>query len=92
MRGQRYAPSSIVCKLPDPVCAEAANVATTISPSTWLAILRNPDARSTSRVNDSQFLKNHHLYFRREIFWDQVRSVLTLKDRMGRRVEPIGFG
>ncbi len=40
-------------------------------------------------MNDPQFLKNHHLYFRQEIFHDQVRSVLTLKDRMGRRVEPM---
>ena len=37
-------------------------------------------------------LKEHKLYFSQGIVWDKEHPVLTRKDRMGSRVERVGFG
>ena len=37
------------------------------------------------------FLKKHGLYFSQGIVWDKQHPVLTRKDRMGTRVERVGF-
>ena len=36
-------------------------------------------------------LAAHKLYFSQAIIWDKEHPVLTRKDRMGRRVERVGF-
>lgn len=41
--------------------------------------------------NYPPFLKKHRLYFSQGIVWDKQHPVLTRKDRMGRRVERLGF-
>jgi len=37
-------------------------------------------------------LAAHKLYFSQAIIWDKEHPVLTRKDRMGSRVERVGFG
>jgi DNA modification methylase len=41
--------------------------------------------------NYPPFLKKHGLYFSQAVIWDKQHPVLTRKDRMGRRVERVGF-
>ena len=41
--------------------------------------------------NYPPFLKKHGLYFSQGIVWDKQHPVLTRKDRMGTRVERVGF-
>lgn len=41
--------------------------------------------------NYPPFLKKHGLYFSQGIVWDKQHPVLTRKDRMGSRVERVGF-
>ena len=42
-------------------------------------------------ANYPPFLKKHSLYFSQAIIWDKQHPVLTRKDRMGSRVERVGF-
>ena len=41
--------------------------------------------------NYPPYLKKHALYFSQGIVWDKQHPVLTRKDRMGSRVERVGF-
>jgi DNA modification methylase len=41
--------------------------------------------------NYPPFLKKHDMYFSQGIVWDKQHPVLTRKDRMGSRVERVGF-
>jgi hypothetical protein len=42
-------------------------------------------------ANYPPFLKKHGLYFSQAVIWVKEHPVLTRKDRMGRRVERVGF-
>ena len=42
-------------------------------------------------ANYPPFLKKHGLYFSQALIWDKQHPVLTRKDRMGSRVERVGF-
>jgi hypothetical protein len=41
--------------------------------------------------NYPPFLKQHELYFSQAVIWVKEHPVLTRKNRMGRRVERVGF-